>query len=119
MQSTSAFAQLVDSINDKVTHVSIEQYQADDKWVLIDVREDHEWLQGHLPNAKHLGKGIIERDIETRFPDKSTPLLLYCGGGHRSSLAAYNIQLMGYTQVGSLVGGFKTWVQHQFPVVQD
>ncbi|NMH66021.1 rhodanese-like domain-containing protein [Shewanella salipaludis] len=119
MQHNSEFFALVQSIQPKITEISIEAYQADDSWTLIDVREDHEWLAGHLPQAEHLGKGIIERDIETRFPDKSRPLLLYCGGGHRSALAAYQLQLMGYLHVASLCGGFSAWTTRQLPVIQD
>ena len=76
---------------------------------LIDVREDSEWAQGHLPGAIHLGKGVIERDIETRFPDPDTELILYCGGGFRSALAADTLQRMGYTNVLSMDGGFSGW----------
>ncbi len=119
MLQPNAFLTLVESIRPHITEVSIEAYQADDAWVLIDVREDHEWLQDHLPLAKHLSRGIIERDIEQRFPDKTTPLLLYCAGGMRSVLAVHNLQLMGYQNVASLIGGYKGWVQRQLPVVQD
>jgi rhodanese-related sulfurtransferase len=119
MQHNPAFLALVESILPEITEITVEQYQADDSWQLIDVREDHEWLKDHLPRARHLGKGIIERDIETRFPDKTSALLLYCGGGYRSALAAYNLKLMGYTHVASLVGGYKAWVARQLPLVQD
>ncbi|ABV37494.1 rhodanese-like protein [Shewanella sediminis HAW-EB3] len=119
MQHNSAFLALVESILPQITEVTVEEYQNDDVWQLIDVREDHEWLKDHLPAAAHLGRGIIERDIEVRYPDKSTALLLYCGGGYRSALAAMNLQLMGYTRVASLAGGYKAWVQRQLPLVQD
>lgn len=76
---------------------------------LVDVREDHEWAAGHLPGATHLGKGIIERDIETRIPDTGAQIVLYCGGGFRSALAADNLQKMGYTNVFSMDGGFRGW----------
>lgn len=76
---------------------------------LVDVREDHEWAAGHLPGATHLGKGIIERDIETRIPDTGAEIVLYCGGGFRSALAADNLQKMGYTNVFSMDGGFRGW----------
>lgn len=76
---------------------------------LVDVREDHEWAAGHLPGAQHLGKGIIERDIETRIPDTGAEIVLYCGGGFRSALAADNLQKMGYTNVFSMDGGFRGW----------
>jgi rhodanese-related sulfurtransferase len=76
---------------------------------LIDVREESEWANGHLPGAIHLGKGIIERDVEQKFPDTATELVLYCGGGYRSALAADNLQKMGYTNVISMDGGFREW----------
>ncbi|MGI2149690.1 rhodanese-like domain-containing protein [Shewanella baltica] len=119
MPHPSAFSALVDAILPNITEVTIEAYQADDSWHLVDVREDREWLQDHLPQAKHLSRGILERDIEARFPDKHAPILLYCAGGARSALAAHNLQLMGYTRVASLIGGYKGWVQRQLPVVQD
>jgi rhodanese-related sulfurtransferase len=118
VQHNPAFLALVESILPKITEVSIEEYQKETRWQLIDVREDHEWLKGHIPKANHLGRGIIERDIETLFPDKTTPVLLYCGGGYRSALAAMNLQLMGYSSVGSLTGGYKAWFQRQLPLVQ-
>ncbi|MBT1446302.1 sulfurtransferase [Shewanella sp. JM162201] len=119
MQHNPGFLALVESILPKVTELSIEDYQADDSWQLLDVREDHEWLVDHLPGAKHLGRGILERDVETRFPDKAAPLLLYCGGGYRSALACYNLQLMGYTRVASLIGGYKAWVARNLPLVNE
>lgn len=76
---------------------------------LVDVREESEWARGHLPGAIHLGKGILERDVETRFPDPTTPVVLYCGGGYRSALAADNLQKMGYTNVLSMDGGYRGW----------
>ncbi|GGI83369.1 rhodanese-like domain-containing protein [Shewanella gelidii] len=119
MKHNPAFLALVEEVIPHISEVTIEQYQADDRWQLIDVREDHEWLKDHLPEAKHMGRGIIERDIEARFPDKETALLLYCGGGYRSALSALSLQKMGYTNVASLIGGYKSWVQNQLPVVQD
>jgi rhodanese-related sulfurtransferase len=86
---------------------------------LIDVREDHEWQQGHAQFAEHLGKGIIERDIEEKFPDKDTELILYCGGGYRSALAADVLQKMGYTNVSSMAGGWKAWKDSGAPVDID
>ena len=76
---------------------------------LLDVREDHEWQGGHIPGARHLGRGILERDIERTFADPATPLVLYCGGGFRSALAAESLSRMGYTNVYSLAGGFRGW----------
>jgi rhodanese-related sulfurtransferase len=88
-------------------------------FLLIDVREESEWNAGHLPGAMHLSKGVIERDIETKVPDPTTAIILYCGGGYRSILAAQNIQKMGYSQVLSMSGGFRGWTGKNFPVVQD
>jgi rhodanese-related sulfurtransferase len=86
---------------------------------LIDVREESEWSRGHLPSAEHLGKGVIERDVETRFPDKSVKLVLYCGGGYRSALAADNLQKMGYTNVLSMDGGFRGWQDAGLDLAKD
>ena len=78
---------------------------------LVDVREESEWNAGHLPGAIHLGKGVIERDIEKKIPDMRTPLVLYCAGGNRSALSADNLQKMGYTRVRSLAGGYGAWAK--------
>jgi len=83
---------------------------------LIDVREDNEWQAGHAAGAEHLGKGIIERDIETIVPDKESELILYCGGGYRSALATDMLQRMGYTNVYSLAGGWKAWKEAELPI---
>ncbi|MCS7045598.1 MAG: rhodanese-like domain-containing protein, partial [Gemmataceae bacterium] len=93
--------------------------QRREPFVLIDVREDHEWAKGHIPGAIHLGKGIIERDIEARVPDPTTPLVLYCGGGYRSALAADNLQKMGYVNVLSMDGGWRAWKELGLPTVVD
>ncbi|HET6324353.1 MAG TPA: rhodanese-like domain-containing protein [Planctomycetaceae bacterium] len=85
---------------------------------IIDVREDREWEAGHLPGAIHLGKGIIERDIEKTIPDTAAPLILYCGGGFRSAMAAKNLQEMGYTNVISMDGGFSGWKNAGLPIEQ-
>ena len=87
-----------------------------DKITLVDVREESEWARGHLPGAVYLGKGVIERDVEQAFPDKTAPLVLYCGGGFRSALAADNLQKMGYTNVISMDGGWRGWTEAGFPV---
>ncbi|HUG69868.1 MAG TPA: rhodanese-like domain-containing protein [Pirellulaceae bacterium] len=89
---------------------------ASESFHLIDVREESEWSRGHLPSAEHLGKGIIERDVETRFPNTSAKLVLYCGGGYRSALAADNLQKMGYTNVISMDGGFSGWKDAGFEI---
>lgn len=83
---------------------------------LVDVREDHEWSQGRLPGAKHLGRGILERDVEKLFPDPATPLVLYCGGGYRSALAAWSLKQMGYTNVLSMDGGYSGWKGASLPI---
>lgn len=85
--------------------------------ILIDVRERIEWDNGHLPNAMYLGKGIIERDIETMVPDSDTKLVLYCGGGYRSALAADSLQKMGYNNVWSMDGGYREWNEANYPTV--
>lgn len=93
--------------------------QENPKIVIIDVREESEWAQGHLPQAKHLGKGVIERDIEKTIPNKEQTLLLYCGGGFRSALAAVNIQKMGYKNVISMDGGYKEWMDAGLTTEKD
>ena len=87
-----------------------------EKFLLVDVREESEYAKDHLPGAIHLGKGIIERDIEERVPQLNAPLILYCGGGYRSALAADNLQKMGYTNVLSMDGGIRGWREKQFPL---
>lgn len=86
---------------------------------LVDVREESEWERGHLPRAEHMGKGIIERDIEEVIPDHSEKIVLYCGGGYRSALAADNLQKMGYTNVISMDGGFRGWKEAGLEIVQS
>jgi rhodanese-related sulfurtransferase len=90
-----------------------------EKFTLVDVREESEWARGHLPGAIHLGKGIIERDIEQRVPDASAKVILYCGGGFRSALAADNLQKMGYSNVESMDGGWKGWLDAGLPTQKD
>jgi rhodanese-related sulfurtransferase len=85
----------------------------------VDVREESEWARGHIPNAIHLGKGIIERDIEKAIPEKGATVVLYCGGGFRSALAADNLQKMGYSNVISMDGGWREWTQAGFPTIKD
>ncbi len=115
------FLAIVNDAKSRVRECTIEEFRArqaaGDACVLIDTREDHEWEKGHLPGAEHLSKGVIERDIETRVPDKAAPLVLYCGGGFRSALVADNLQKMGYTNVVSMDGGWRGWVERGLPVV--
>ncbi|HEY3579446.1 MAG TPA: rhodanese-like domain-containing protein [Pyrinomonadaceae bacterium] len=113
MKHSEGFLKLVDDAKSRVREVSVaetQQRMRDDNNVkLIDVREDHEWDDAHAAGAIHLGKGIIERDIEATVPDKDTELILYCGGGFRSALAGDELQKMGYTNVFSMAGGWKAW----------
>jgi rhodanese-related sulfurtransferase len=90
-----------------------------EKIILVDTREDAEWARGHIPEAIHLGRGIIERDIEKTIPDKATPIVLYCGGGFRSALAADSLQKMGYRNVISMDGGWRGWTEAGFPIIKD
>jgi len=87
--------------------------------VLVDVREESEFAEDHLPGAIHLGKGVIERDVEGRIPDLKAPMILYCGGGFRSVLAAENLQKMGYTNVRSMDGGIRSWREKGFPLTRE
>ena len=111
MQHNSGFLQLVNEAKARVRQMDIAQYQkmaADrEPHLLVDTREDNEWAAGHVKGALHLSKGVIERDIESKVPDKTTTLVLYCGGGYRSALAAENLQKMGYGNVISLDGGWR------------
>lgn len=117
MKHAPAFLALVESIRPNIKEISItELLQHSEPYVLLDVREDSEWLQGHLPEAMHLGKGVIERDIERTVQDKKQRLVLYCGGGYRSALAAHALQQMGYQNVLSLAGGYSEWCQRQLPL---
>ncbi len=99
-----------------VPHIA-QRLNNNEQLILIDVREDHEWQQGHIPTAIHMGRGVIERDIEKTIPDKDTEIILYCGGGFRSVLAAYNIQKMGYTNVISMDGGVRDWQNSGYKLV--
>jgi rhodanese-related sulfurtransferase len=92
---------------------------AGERFELVDVREHEEWSRGHLPGARHLCKGIIERDVETAIPDPTTPIVLYCGGGYRSALAAEALQRMGYRNVASMGGGWRAWSEARLPVSRD
>ena len=96
-----------------------KRLDANEKMILIDTREDSEWARGHIPGAIHLGKGIIERDIEKTVPDKDATVVLYCGGGFRSALAADNLQKMGYRNVISMDGGWRGWTEAGFSVIKD
>jgi rhodanese-related sulfurtransferase len=111
MKHSVEFEQIVDDAKSRVSEVDVETTieRLSKGASLIDVREDNEFDAGHAKNAIHLGRGIIERDVVEKFPDKSSELILYCGGGYRSALAADNLQKMGYTNVFSMIGGWKAW----------
>jgi rhodanese-related sulfurtransferase len=113
MKHSEGFLKLVEDAKTRVREVSVEETRArmnnNPGARLIDVREDNEWQKGHAADAEHLGRGIIERDVEEKFPDHQTELILYCGGGFRSALAADNLQRMGYREVYSMAGGWKAW----------
>jgi rhodanese-related sulfurtransferase len=119
-QHSARFLQIVEDAKKRVHEVSIDDVKArldrGDKFVLVDVREESEYAKDHLPGAIHLGKGIIERDIEERVPELNTPVVLYCGGGYRSALAADNLQKMGYTNVLSMDGGIRGWREKHLPL---
>lgn len=118
MQHSLKFLAIVDAVRPHIRETDVAtvhaRMQAGDSFVLIDTREESEWANGHLPRALHLGKGIIERDIEATVPDVNTEIILYCGGGFRSALAADNLQKMGYTNVSSMDGGFRGWKEAGF-----
>ena len=122
-QHSPRFLTLVNDVKGRVREVTVEQVKArldrGEKLRLIDVREESEWAKDHLPGAMHLGKGIIERDIEQRIPDTNAEIVLYCGGGFRSALAADNLQKMGYTNVLSMDGGIRTWRERGYPLTAD
>jgi rhodanese-related sulfurtransferase len=117
---TPRFLQIVNGARSRVKEVTVDDVKAmtdkGESFVLVDVREESEFAKDHLPNAVHLGKGVIERDIEQRVPDTNTKLVLYCGGGYRSALAADNIQKMGYTNVISMDGGIRGWREKHYPL---
>ncbi|HEX8069549.1 MAG TPA: rhodanese-like domain-containing protein [Pyrinomonadaceae bacterium] len=119
MQHSTGFLRLVADAKTRVRELNVAETRArlaaNPAAHLIDVREDHEWQQGRAAGAEHLGRGIIERDIEHQHPDHATELILYCGGGYRSALAADNLQRMGYTNVYSLAGGWKAWQDANAP----
>jgi rhodanese-related sulfurtransferase len=119
-QHSARFLRIVEDARKRIREADIDEVKAmldrKDKVLLVDVREESEYVKDHLPGAIHLGKGIIERDIEERVPELSTPLVLYCGGGYRSALAADNLQKMGYTSVLSMDGGIRGWREQGFPL---
>ncbi len=121
MIHSEQFLRLVDDAKKRIVEISVEvvfaKQQQNENFQFIDIREDSEWMLGKAEGASHLGRGIIERDIEKMIPDKNEEIVLYCGGGYRSALAADNLQRMGYTNVKSMAGGIKLWTERGFPVV--
>ena len=119
MKHSPGFLKIVEDAKSRVREVSIDEARrklASGKAKLVDVREESEWEAGHARGAQHLGKGVIERDIEASVPDKNAELILYCGGGFRSALATDNLQKMGYTNAKSMAGGWRAWQAAGAPV---
>ena len=123
MVHSPGFLKLVNEARSRVKEVTIDQARTrltnNPKAVLIDVREDHEWQAGHAAQAVHLGKGILERDLEKILPDPDTEIIMYCGGGYRSALTADAAQRMGYRNVHSLIGGYKALVEANWPMKKE
>ncbi len=119
MKHAPGFLHLVEDTMPRITEITPEAVRTlqDESapFILIDVREDHEWNAGRIKGAIHLGRGIIERDIEAKIPARDTKLVLYCGGGYRSALSADSLQKMGYTNVLSLQGGWREWKEKSYP----
>jgi rhodanese-related sulfurtransferase len=122
VQHPPRFLKIVEDAKTRVRETTVEEIKSrldrGDKLVLVDVREESEFQKDHLPGAIHLGKGVIERDIEQKVPDLNAPLVLYCGGGFRSALAADNLQKMGYTNVISMDGGVRGWREKGYPMTK-
>ena len=119
MKHSPGFLKLVDDAKSRVREVTVEETRhklETGKAQVIDVREESEWVAGHARGADHLGKGVIERDIEARVPDKNAEIILYCGGGFRSALSGDNLQKMGYRNVASMAGGWRAWQEAGAPV---
>jgi rhodanese-related sulfurtransferase len=123
MQHAPGFLRLVEAARARIRECTVDDVKrrldAGERFHLIDVREHEEWTRGHLPRATHLCKGIIERDIEHTIPDHDADIVLYCGGGYRSALAADNLRQMGYGRVVSMDGGWRGWNEAGHPVVRD
>jgi rhodanese-related sulfurtransferase len=121
-QHSARFLQIVDAARKRIRETTVDEVKAKldrgENFLLVDVREESEYAKDHLPKAIHLGKGVIERDVEDRVPDLDAPLVLYCGGGYRSALAADSLQKMGYTNVLSMDGGIRGWREKNFPLTR-
>lgn len=122
-QHAPRFLKVVEEAKKAIQETTLDEIKArldrGEKFFLVDVREESEWAKGHLPGAMHLGKGILERDIEEKIPDTKAQIVLYCGGGFRSALAAENLQRMGYTNVLSMDGGVRGWKEKGFPITSE
>ena len=122
-QHPPRFLKIVDDAKTRIRETNIDEVKKKidrgDKFLLVDVREESEFAKDHLPRAIHLGKGIIERDIEARVPDLNAEMVLYCGGGFRLALAADNLQKMGYKNVISMDGGIREWREKGYPLTND
>jgi rhodanese-related sulfurtransferase len=122
-QHSPRFLKIVEDSRQRIREISIDEVRQkldrDEKFLLVDVREDSEWAQDHLPGAVHMGRGIIERDIEEQVPNLNAPMILYCGGGFRSAMVADNLQKMGYTNVLSMDGGVRGWREKGYPFTKD
>ena len=120
MDHSPSFLKVVNEVRPRIKEITLEdargQLAKNPKAILIDVREDAEWAAGHATEAQHLGKGVLERDIEKKFPDASAEMIMYCGGGFRSALTCDVAQRMGYKNVSSLIGGYKALIQANWPV---
>ena len=120
MEHSPGFLKLVNEARPRVKEITVaearERLEQNPRSVLLDVREDHEWQKEHAHQAVHLGKGILERDLEKRFPDLNTEIIMYCGGGYRSVLTAMAAQNLGYRNVSSLIGGYKAMVESHWPM---
>jgi rhodanese-related sulfurtransferase len=123
MDHPEGFLKLVKDAKTRIKETDYREIKkkldAGEKLMIVDTREDNEWARGHIPGAIHLGKGVIERDVEKAIPDKDAPIVLYCGGGYRSALAADNLQKMGYRNVVSMDGGWRGWTESGYSVVKD
>jgi rhodanese-related sulfurtransferase len=119
-QHSPRFLKLVQDAKARVREVTVDDVKArldrGETFHLVDVREESEWAKDHLPGAVHLGKGVLERDVEERIPDPGADIVLYCGGGFRSALAADNLRKMGYTNVSSMDGGIRGWREKGYPL---
>ena len=123
MAHAPEFLKLVQDAKSRIRETDVQtvkkQLDAGEKIVVVDVREESEWARGHIPGAVYIGKGVIERDIEQKVPDKNATLVLYCGGGFRSALAADNLKKMGYQNPVSMDGGWRGWTEAGLPVAKD